>query len=205
MGVMVRGGGVVVAFTTLQNHNSLLAVSRESGLAMATPREAACYQQQQQQQFNCYTRRHMRAATLMVVSAKKKDEEEAETNEPKRKQNLFESVTEALDFAQVRSEEDAQLLDDARKATKSGSKMTREQYGALRRKIGGTYKDFFKSYVDVDGEYVEEGWVDKTCKICKKDTRGEARQVDNFGRYVHIACLDDKSKSGGNFFTRLFS
>ncbi|WOH07270.1 hypothetical protein DCAR_0626699 [Daucus carota subsp. sativus] len=172
---------------------------------MATPREAACYQQQQQQQFNCYTRRHMRAATLMVVSAKKKDEEEAETNEPKRKQNLFESVTEALDFAQVRSEEDAQLLDDARKATKSGSKMTREQYGALRRKIGGTYKDFFKSYVDVDGEYVEEGWVDKTCKICKKDTRGEARQVDNFGRYVHIACLDDKSKSGGNFFTRLFS
>lgn len=57
----------------------------------------------------------------------------------------------------------------------------------------------------VDGEYVEEGWVDKTCKICKKDTRGEARQVDNFGRYVHIACLDDKSKSGGNFFTRLFS
>ncbi|KAL1814276.1 hypothetical protein ACET3Z_024341 [Daucus carota] len=204
MGVMVRGGGVVVAFTTLQNHNNLLAVSRESGLAMATPREAACYQQQQQQ-FNCYTRRHMRAATLMVVSAKKKDEEEAETNEPKRKQNLFESVTEALDFAQVRSEEDAQLLDDARKATKSGSKMTREQYGALRRKIGGTYKDFFKSYVDVDGEYVEEGWVDKTCKICKKDTRGEARQVDNFGRYVHIACLDDKSKSGGNFFTRLFS
>lgn len=57
----------------------------------------------------------------------------------------------------------------------------------------------------VDGEYVEEGWVDKTCKICKKDTRGQARQVDNFGRYVHTACLDDKSKSGGNFFTRLFS
>lgn len=22
------------------------------------------------------------------------------------------------------------------------------QYGALRRKIGGTYKDFFKSYID---------------------------------------------------------
>lgn len=66
---------------------------------------------------------------MVVSSAKKqKNEEEAETNETKkRKQNLFESVTEALDFAQVRSEEDAQLLDDARKATKSGSKMTREQ------------------------------------------------------------------------------
>ena len=55
----------------------------------------------------------------------------------------------------------------------------------------------------VDGQYVEEGWVDKTCKVCKEDTRGEPRQVDKFGRYVHVACLE-KSNSG-NFFTRLFS
>jgi len=55
----------------------------------------------------------------------------------------------------------------------------------------------------VDGEYVEEGWVDKTCKVCKKDTKGEARQVDKLGRYVHVACAE-KAKSG-NFFTRLFS
>ncbi|XP_062108801.1 uncharacterized protein LOC133819541 [Humulus lupulus] len=105
------------------------------------------------------------------------------------------SLRETLDFSQVRSEQDAALLEDSRQATKSGEKMNREQYRARRRKIGGTYKYYFKSYVEVDGQYVEEGWVDKTCKVCKKDTRGEARQVDKLGRYVHVACLE-KSKLG---------
>ncbi|KAF9594568.1 hypothetical protein IFM89_033538 [Coptis chinensis] len=92
--------------------------------------------------------------TFRGVWAKSEAEKEPEEKKEKKKQSLFSSVTEALDFSQVRSAEDAQLIEDARETTGSGGRMNKEQYGALRRKIGGTYKDFFKSYVD--GKFLKE-------------------------------------------------
>lgn len=109
------------------------------------------------------------------------------------------SITNALDFNDVRSQSDAELLYDAKYGKRGedgrmsryaifvclyfcvctcGARMlvretkvlswfvycghhplTREQYQALRRKIGGTGKDFFKEWVDVKGQFVEKGYV----------------------------------------------
>lgn len=51
----------------------------------------------------------------------------AKGDEEGDKQSLFGSITEALDFSQVRSEKDAELLYEARESTKGGGRMTREQ------------------------------------------------------------------------------
>lgn len=59
------------------------------------------------------------------MTEEKKSGEEGATK--KSKQSLFGSITEALDFSQVRSSQDAVLIEDAREITRSGKKMTREQ------------------------------------------------------------------------------
>ena len=67
----------------------------------------------------------------------------------KKKQSFLSQFTEAIDFAQVRSNEDRDLIDKAKlnknlgKKGKKGQekeKMSRQQYQALRRKVGGTAK-----------------------------------------------------------------
>ena len=69
------------------------------------------------------------------------------------------SVTRALDFQEDISA-DRGLLARA-KSMKKGDKMSTEEYGALRRKVGGTKGGFFGESVDVKGKYVEAGYVDQ--------------------------------------------
>lgn len=77
-----------------------------------------------------------------------------------RRQSAFTQVTNALDFNQVRSKRDAELLYEARYGDRGADgKMSREQYQALRRKIGGTAKDYWKDWVEVKGKYTDKGYV----------------------------------------------
>ena len=48
---------------------------------------------------------------------------------------------------------------------------------------------------------MDEGWVDKTCMYCKKNTEGAPRQVDSGGRFAHVACAENAPKG---FFSKLF-
>ena len=66
-------------------------------------------------------------------------------------------MTAALDFNEVRSTSDAELLYDAKYGERTAdNRMTKEQYQALRRRIGGTAKDYWKTWVDVKGDYVDK-------------------------------------------------
>ena len=83
-------------------------------------------------------------------------------SEYKKRQGVFGSVIGSFDFAEVRSKSDAELLYDAKYGKLKDGKMTREQYGALRRKIGGTAKDYWKDWVEVKGEYTDKGYVSES-------------------------------------------
>lgn len=65
--------------------------------------------------------------------------------------------------ARSQSRKDAQLLQDAKgmfgKGNKKGQKLSPEQEAALRRRIRGTSRDFFKDWIDVEGDFVEQGYV----------------------------------------------
>lgn len=78
-----------------------------------------------------------------------------------KKRGSLNRIVGSFDLAEVRSKSDAELLYDAKYGKLQGGKMSREQYGALRRKIGGTAKDYWKDWVEVKGEYTDKGYVAK--------------------------------------------
>ena len=78
-----------------------------------------------------------------------------------KKRGSLNRIVGSFDFAEVRSKSDAELLYEAKYGELQGGKMSREQYQALRRKIGGTAKDYWKDWVEVKGEYTDKGYVAK--------------------------------------------
>lgn len=73
------------------------------------------------------------------------------------RKSVFSQVVGALDF-QENIKADRGLLKGASQL-KKGEKMTDEQYGAVRRKIGGTKGGFFGETVEAKGAYVDKGYV----------------------------------------------
>lgn len=57
-------------------------------------------------------------------------------------------------------EEDRGLLAQAKRMGK-GDKMSREQYQALQRKVGGTKSGFFGENIFAKGEYLDRGYVER--------------------------------------------
>lgn len=75
---------------------------------------------------NSFFKPNFNSPNLVKVYASKEGTENGSAKgEPK--QSLFTNLTDALDFAQVRSEKDAELLYEAREATKAGGRMTKDQ------------------------------------------------------------------------------
>lgn len=111
--------------------------------------------QQQQQQFA-----YEETKTEAYARIKKQRELRKAEFEAREKGGLSQAlfkVTRALDF-QEDIAADRGLL-SAAKRMKKGESMTTEQYGALRRKVGGTKGGFFGESVDVKGEYTDSGWT----------------------------------------------
>lgn len=99
-------------------------------------------------------------------SRKKYFEQERRDQEAREKGGLAQvlnQVTGALDF-QENIEADKGLL-NAAKRMKKGDTMSDEQYGALKRKVGGTKGGFFGETVEVIGTNTDKGFVDESKKL----------------------------------------
>ena len=69
------------------------------------------------------------------------------------------SVMGAMDFGEASTAEEAEALAAARDYVGDGVPMTPEQSAALKKRIGGSYRGFFKEWVEPKGDAVDEGIV----------------------------------------------
>ncbi|KAG2431682.1 hypothetical protein HYH02_013259 [Chlamydomonas schloesseri] len=85
-----------------------------------------------------------------VTTKGAKGKAKAAEPEPKRKQpSGLSQALNAFDFTSTRSAKDADLLYEAKYGQRGeDGKMTPEQYQALRRKVIGTAKDYWKDWVE---------------------------------------------------------
>ena len=74
-------------------------------------------------------------------------------------------VMGAMDFGEAVSKEEEQALAAAREYVGQGIPLTAEQASALKKRMGGSYRGFFKEWVEPKGDAIDEGIVfyDKVC------------------------------------------
>ena len=131
--------------------------SSSGGLFGKRQRKSSQQQQQQQPQTPVAYEETKTEAYARIRKQRAMRKAEFEAREKGGLSQALFKVTRALDF-QEDIEADRGLLRDAKRMRK-GESMSTEQYGALRRKVGGTKGGFFGESVDVTGKYRDSGWT----------------------------------------------
>ena len=80
-------------------------------------------------------------------------------------------------------EEDRGLLAQAKRMGK-GDKMSREQYQALQRKVGGTKSGFFGENIFAKGEYLDRGYVEQAEEAIEREAFEFDKGPDVLGIYL---------------------
>merc|ERR1711966_259034 len=116
-------------------------------------------EQQQQQQVRDVEYVPQETMSDAYARVKKQREKKAAMYEAKEKGGLSLFMFNALSAVNFEEdiEEDRGLLSAAKRMGK-GEKMSREQYNALQRKVGGTKGGFFGDNIFAKGEYLDKGY-----------------------------------------------
>ncbi len=98
-------------------------------------------------------------------------------------------VMGAMDFGEAVTSEEEQALAAAREYVGEGNPMTKEQAAILKRRMGGSYRGFFKEWVEPKGDAVDEGIVffDKARTKLPKPSKPGVAGVARVARALWLA------------------